>query len=149
VVTGARLARFAGVVRRDGHDRSIECSYRYSFVKFDALETVPIGAAVLVTVIFPVVAAAGTTDLSWVDETNVVLVAVAPLNLATEEVLKPTPLIVTVVPAAALVGLKPVTERVAMKLAALVAVPEGVVTEILPLVAPLGTVAVICVSLTT
>ena len=36
-----------------------------------------------------------------------------------------------------------------VKFAALVAVPAGVVTAILPLVAPLGTVAVICVALFT
>ena len=36
-----------------------------------------------------------------------------------------------------------------MKLVELVAVPPGVVTAILPLVAPLGTVVVICVALLT
>ena len=37
-------------------------------------------------------------------------------------------------------------DRVGVKLDALVAVPPGVVTEIFPVVAPLGTVALICVA---
>ena len=40
-------------------------------------------------------------------------------------------------------------QPVAMKLAELVAVPPGVVTAILPLLRPLGTVVVICVALLT
>src|SRR5712691_12784924 len=60
-------------------------------------------------------------------------------------------MIVTLVPARALAGLKELIvgaegAAVTVKLVALVAVPPGVVTLIAPLVAPLGTVAAICVS---
>ena len=44
-----------------------------------------------------------------------------------------------------LVGVKPVTERVTVKFVALVAVPDGVVTVMRPVLAPSGTVAVMCV----
>src|SRR5881275_3073418 len=57
------------------------------------------------------------------------------------------PLIVTVVPAGPLVGLKPVIENVTPKLDELVAVPAGVVTLIGPLVAPFGTVGLIWLAL--
>jgi hypothetical protein len=115
-------------------------------VKLEALDTVPVGAVVLVTLILPVVAAAGTTAFSCVEETKVLL-ADTPLNLTLDELLKPTPVMVTVVPAAPLVGLKPVIESVTVKFDALVAVPGGVVTLIRPLVAPLGTVALIWLEL--
>ena len=55
-------------------------------------------------------------------------------------------------PTAPALGVKPVSVglgAVTVKLAALVAVPPGVVTAIGPDVAPAGTVAVICVPLTT
>ncbi|MFY9579040.1 MAG: hypothetical protein WAQ33_06925 [Gaiellaceae bacterium] len=54
-------------------------------------------------------------------------------------------MIVTVDPGAPLVGLKPEIVGGNMKLPLLVACPPGVVTEIGPLVAADGTVAVICV----
>ena len=59
---------------------------------------------------------------------------------------------VTLVPGVPLVGVKPVTVgagAVTVKLAALLAVPPGVVTWILPVVAPAGTAAVIWVADTT
>jgi len=96
---------------------------------------VPVGAVLLVTLILPVVAAAGTTAFSCVGETKVLL-ADTPLNLTLDELLKPTPLMLTVVPAAPLVGLKLVIEKVTVKFDGLVAVPAGVVTLIRPLVAP-------------
>ncbi len=66
------------------------------------------------------------------------------MNLTAVTPLKPTPEIVTEVPAGPLVGVNPVMESVTVKLDALVAVPAGVVTEILPEVAPRGTVALSC-----
>jgi len=65
--------------------------------------------------------------------------------------LKPVPMIVTLVPTRVLAGLNELivgaaVAAVTVKLVELVAVPPGVVTLIAPLVAPLGTVAVICVS---
>ena len=59
---------------------------------------------------------------------------------------EPNGKIVTLVPTKPLVGLKPVIDEVAaatLKLPALVAVPPGVVTEMGPVAAPTGTVAVI------
>jgi hypothetical protein len=78
-----------------------------------------------------------------VDETWVTLEAAAPLNFTVELLLKPTPLIVTTVPVGPLAGAKPVIDSVTVKFEALVPVPAGVVTEILPVTAPLGTVALI------
>jgi len=68
------------------------------------------------------------------------------------DVSKFVPVTVTAVPATPLAGLKLVIVGtplpvVTVKLAALVAVPLGLVTEIAPLVAPVGTVARICVVL--
>lgn len=67
--------------------------------------------------------------------------AVVPLNFTAEPGLNPTLLIVTDVPTAALVGLRPVIESVGVKLVLLVAVPAAVVTESLPVTAPLGATA--------
>jgi hypothetical protein len=100
---------------------------------------------VFVTLIGPVVAVEGTVAFSWVDETWVTLEAAVPLNFTVELLLKPIPVIVTTVPAGPLFGLKPVIDIVTVKLDALVPVPAGVVTEILPLTAPFGTVALIWV----
>jgi hypothetical protein len=105
-----------------------------------ALLTVPVGLVVLVTVIGPLVAPVGTVALSWVVDREVT-VALVPSNFTTELELNPTPLIVTDVPAAALVGLRPVIDSATVKLVLLVAVPAAVVTEILPVTAPLVTTA--------
>ncbi|HEY3943690.1 MAG TPA: hypothetical protein VGL78_00560 [Solirubrobacteraceae bacterium] len=102
--------------------------------------TVPVGLVVLVTVIGPLVAPFGMVALSCVEDREVT-VALVPLNFTTELELKPTPLIVTDVPTAALVGVRPVIDSVGVKLVLLVAVPAAVVTEILPATAPLGTTA--------
>ena len=67
--------------------------------------------------------------------------AVAPVKLA--------PLMTTLAPTAPLVGVNPVIRGATVKLAALVAVPPGVVTLMGPVVAFAGTVAVICVLLLT
>ena len=70
-------------------------------------------------------------------------VALTPLNATAVAPLKFVPLIVTLVPTGPLVGAKLaiVGAGMTVKLAALVAVPPGVVTLTGPVVAPAGTVA--------
>jgi hypothetical protein len=114
-----------------------------------ALRTVPIGAVVLVTVIGPSVAVGGTVAVSFVAETNVTALAATPLNFTLELLVNPTPVSVTTVPRGPLVGAMAVIDSVGVKLAALVAVPAAVGTEIFPATAPSGTVALICVADTT
>jgi hypothetical protein len=76
-----------------------------------------------------------------VAEPTVKVPALTPLNFTAVAPAKFVPLIVTLVPAAPLVGVKPVIVGATMKLAALVAVPPDVVTLSGPVVAPFGTVA--------
>jgi hypothetical protein len=118
-------------------------------VKFAALVAVPPG---VVTVILPVVAPDGTVAVILVEEFTA-KDAETLLNL-TEVVVKPdpvkfVPLIVTDVPTGPEVGENELMVGlggvVTSKLLELVAVPPGVVTRILPSVAPDGTVAVILV----
>jgi hypothetical protein len=73
------------------------------------------------------------------------------LNLTAVAPLKAFPVNVTVAPTPPLVGVKLVIVGAAtkVKLEPLVAVPPGVATEIVPVVAPVGTTAVIEVALTT
>src|SRR6266478_4628008 len=114
-------------------------------VKLAVLVAVPPG---VVTEIVPLLAPAGTVAVIWVAELTVKL-ALVPLNATVVAPVRVVPVIVTEVPAEPLVGLNPVTVgagRVTVKLAVLVAVPPGVVTEIVPLLAPAGTVAVIWVA---
>src|SRR5207248_208280 len=114
-------------------------------VKFVLLVPVPRG---VVTVIGPVVAPAGTVAASWVGETTVNALAAVPLKETCVAPLNPMPVIVTTVPTGPLPGEKLVIvggTMVTVKLAALAALPSGVVTAIGPLVAPPGTVAVIWV----
>ena len=72
-----------------------------------------------------------------------VKVALAPLNATAVVPVKLVPLMVTLVPTGPLVGVKSVIVGglITVKLLALVAVPPGVVTLIVPVVAPVGTVA--------
>jgi len=114
--------------------------------KLAALVTVPTGAVVFVTVIGPVVAVEGTVAFSWVPETSTTPVPATPLKFTVELALNPTPLIVTWVPAGPVSGEKLVNENVGVKLVALVPAPAAVVTVMLPALAPLGTVATICVA---
>ena len=69
--------------------------------------------------------------------------ALTPLNLTAVAPVKFVPVIVTLVPTGPLAGVKLVIVGAGMtvKLAALVAVPPGVVTFTGPVVAPAGTVA--------
>lgn len=106
-------------------------------MKSAALMAVP---AAVVTLILPFVAPAGTNALICVDEftTNAAVVllkftAVAPVKFK--------PVIVTWVLAAPKVGVKEVMTGPTVKSFALKAVPPPVITLILPVVAPDGTVA--------
>src|SRR5712691_6614438 len=116
-------------------------------VKLVALVAVPPG---VVTLIAPLVAPLGTVAVICVSELTL-KEAAAPLKATAVASVKWDPLIVTPVPTGPLAGLNELIvgaegAAVTVKLVALVAVPPGVVTLIAPLVAPLGTVAVICVS---
>lgn len=106
------------------------------------LLTVPFGAVVLVTLIAPVVAVAGTVACNSVEDTNVTLDAATPWNLTVELLVNPIPLIVTIAPAGPLVGLMPVIDSVGVNIVLLVAVPWALLTEIVAGTAPLGTIAV-------
>jgi hypothetical protein len=82
-------------------------------------------------------------------ETTLKLAGV-PENCTEVAPIKLLPETVTVVPTTPLVGLRLlIAGEARLKLAALTAVPPGVVTLILPVVASAGTMAVILVSLTT
>jgi len=113
-------------------------------VKLEALVAVPPG---VVTLIVPVVAPVGTVAVICVAELTV-NVAFVPLNFTAVAPVNAVPVIVTLAPTSPLVGEKLVMVggNTTVKLLALVAVPPGVVTLIVPVVAPAGTVAVICVA---
>jgi len=99
----------------------------------------------------PLVAAEGTVAVTWVVLLTAA-VAVVPLNLTVVDPMKLVPVITTEAPGAPRVGLKLEivgAGTMTLKLAAEAALPFGVVTEILPVVAVPGTVAEICVSLFT
>src|SRR5258705_302260 len=110
-------------------------------VKLLALVAVP---PEVVTLIGPVVAPPGTVAVIDVDEFTVKF-ALAPLKGTAVAPVKLAPAIVTLVPTGPLAGEKLVIAggRMTRKLPLLVAVPPAVVTVIGPVVAPLGTVAVI------
>src|SRR4029453_6849555 len=104
----------------------------------------------VVTAIGPVVGPEGTVAVICVLEFTA-NVADVPLNLTADAPVKPVPKIVTDVPTVPLVGLNDASvgngDGVTVKLVVLVAVLfPGFVTEIGPVVAPAGTVAVICES---
>jgi hypothetical protein len=106
----------------------------------------------VVTLMGPVVAVEGTVAVIWVGESTVLVVAATPLKV-TEVVVKPVPLkfvpvILTCVPTGPKAGVNDVIvgAGTTTKSAALVAVPMVFVTLILPVVAPVGTVAVIDVA---
>jgi len=113
-------------------------------VKLVLLVAVPPG---VLTPIGPVVAPAATLSLICVREFDDKIPGV-PLQLPAFAPVKLVPVRVTLVPSAPLLGAKLVIAGAAaetLKLALLVEVPPGVVTPIGPVVAPAGTVAVICV----
>jgi len=114
-------------------------------VNAKALVAVPPG---VVTVIGPLVAPAGTVAV--ICEPLTLKAAFVPLNLTAVVPEKFVPLIVTVVPTPPMAGemlvIVGAATVVTVKGVELVAVPPGVVTAIGPEVAPMGTIAVICVS---
>ena len=116
-----------------------------STVKFVLLAPVPPGP---VTAIGPVIAPAGTVAVIWISKITLKMAATPPKVTAVAP-LKFAPEMVTLAPASPLVGKKEVTcgtgggGTVTVKSPELVPVPAGVVTVIGPVVAPLGTVAVI------
>ena len=110
-------------------------------VNVAALVTVPAG---VVTAMAPLVAPVGTVAVIWLAESTT-YVALLPLKVTELAPVKLVPVIVTEAPTAPLVGEKLVIvgPRITVNVAALVAVPAGVVTAMAPLVAPAGTLAVI------
>jgi len=111
-------------------------------VKIVALVAVP---PRVVMEIGPVVAPVGTVAVTCVSEFTL-NVAETPLNFTLVAPVKLVPVIVTEVPTGPLVGLKLVMAGVTVNVPELDAVPPAVVMPILPVLAPLGTVAVTRVS---
>jgi len=116
-------------------------------VKLAALVAMPPG---VVTVIFPVVAPAGTVAVMVVAFTTLKVVAAMPLNCTAEALVRFVPVRVILAPTPALVGVKEVNFGATrtVKLVALVTVPFSVVTLIGPLVEPDCTFAVMVVLFT-
>jgi hypothetical protein len=112
--------------------------HHYVTVKFVTLFAVPPG---VVMEIGPVVAPVGTVAVTCVSEFTV-KVAETPLNVRLVAPVKLVPVIVTEVPTGPLVGLKLLMVGVTVNVPELDAVPPAVVMPILPVLAPLGTVAV-------
>jgi len=122
-------------------------SYRFVTVKLAALVADPLG---VVTETAPDFVPPGTVAVTCVSLTTVNAAAL-PLNATDVVAPRFVPLIVTSVPTGPLVGVKPVMVGAAaggdastVNADADVAVPVPVVTAIGPLVAPAGTVALIC-----
>ena len=91
-------------------------------------------------------APAGTLVVIWVSESTVKAPAV-PLKVTAIAPVKLAPVTVTTVPTGPLIGVKPVIiGDVTVKSLTLKAVPAALVTLILPVVAPAGTVALIWLS---
>src|SRR6266550_1155729 len=103
------------------------------------------------TVMRPVVAPTGTTAVICTDESTVktVVLTVSNRTLDTQAESNPLPEMVTLSPTLPLVGVKLVIFGTTVKVPALVAVPAGLVTVILPVMAVAGTVALIEVEETT
>ena len=116
-------------------------------MNFNELVAVP---APLVTLIGPVLAGFGTVAVICESDKRA-KVASLPLNLSEFVPVKCVPAIVTIVPTLPLVGEKEVISgrNRTLKLLELVVEPIGVATPIGPLLAPTGTVVLICVSETT
>ena len=98
----------------------------------------------------PVVAPAGTVAVIWVAELTVKPAAFVPLNWTAVAPVKFVPVMVTTAAADRAAGRGEAGDGrragPAVKVPALVAVPPGVVTLTVPVVAPAGTVAVIWVA---
>jgi hypothetical protein len=126
----------------------VYCTGAVVTVKLDELVAVP---AAFVTLIGPLVAPSGTFARSCVSESTVKALAAVPLKVTLVVPLNPLPVRVTSVPTGPLVGLNEAICGVTIttKSLALLAVPSAFVTLIGPVLAPLGTTAVICVFETT
>ena len=100
--------------------------------------------AVVLTLMGPVVAVAGTVAVICVGEftTNV---ASTPLKETVLTPVNPVPVITTDVPAGPFVGVNDVIAGATAKSVELAPVPAALVTLIRPVTAPLGTIAVILV----
>src|SRR6185369_2092038 len=98
--------------------------------------------------IFPVVAAAGTVAVIC-EGVLTANAATVPLNFTALAPVKFNPVIETLAPAGPLAGENPSIRGATAKLEPLVAVFNGVVTLIGPVVAPTGTVAVILIAVFT
>src|SRR5262249_25112244 len=114
-------------------------------VKSPTLVAAPPGA---VTATCPVVVPFATCAVIFVSSLTLKVFSFVPLNVTRVAPGKPEPLIVTFAPTLPVVGVKLEIDTpgggdppVTVKLPALVAAPEPVVTLIWPLVAPAGTVA--------
>lgn len=109
-------------------------------VKLEELLPVPPGVIIEMG---PVVAPVGTVTVICVAEFTVKVVALIPLNLTAVAPVKPVPVITTGEPNAPDEGVNDeiVGGGIKVKLEELVAVPPGVVTEMVPVLAPTGTVA--------
>src|SRR5206468_2244602 len=109
---------------------------------------VPVPPVGVLTATGPVAVFGATITVSFVADTTWKLQASVPPTMTAVAPRRFLPATVTVVPGWPLVGLKLeiVAEGVTVKLVALVTVPPGAATEILPDVAPTGTVATSCVS---
>ena len=107
--------------------------------------TVPTGAVVFVTEIFPVAAAAGTVTVSVLAENVAGATGLAPANFTLELALNPIPLIVTVAPAVPDSGEKLKIESVGLKLVALSPVLPPRIALICAGCTPSGTTAFTCV----
>jgi hypothetical protein len=108
------------------------------------LALLPVPPAV-VTLMVPVVAPFGTVAVIWMSLSTVKLSAAVPLNFTCVAPVRAAPLMTTLAPTTPDTGLEPliVGGTVTVKAPGLVPVPAAVVTETLPVVTPLGTVAVI------
>src|SRR5204863_2135385 len=93
----------------------------------------------------PVNAPCGTVAVIWVQESTVYTAAVA-LNFTPVAPVNAVPVMVTEDPTCPDGGLNPVMVGTTLKMDAEVAVPAGMVTEMGPVVAPVGTLVVIFVS---
>jgi hypothetical protein len=110
-------------------------------VKIAVLMAEPLGVA---TVIGPVVALTGTVAITRVSDVALKVDASTPLKATALMLVKPVPVIITVAPAGALVGEKPVTVGGGtVNEVELETMPPGVVTLMGPVTAPTGTVALI------
>jgi hypothetical protein len=99
----------------------------------------------VVTLTVPLTAPVGTVVLIWMSETTVKVAVLLLENLTDVVPVKLVPLMVTGRPIAPLAGDSEVMAGLTVNVLALVAVPPELVTVILPVVAPEGTVAVILI----